>query len=100
MMNISILVLCALLFFLLTPNILLRIPKNGNKYTVAAVHAVVFAVLLFLIHMLFRNMHIMRDGFTDETCTTGTNDDGGEYMLDSDGNCKLVNSENKENAAE
>jgi len=96
-MNISILFLAALFFFLLTPNVLLRLPKNGNKYTVAAVHAVVFAVTLYLGHMLMRHMHLMRDGFTDEACTTGTNEDGGDYMLDEqDGNCKSI-SKKKDN---
>jgi hypothetical protein len=87
-MNISILFLAALLFFLLTPNVLLRLPKNGNKYMVAGVHAVVFAVTLYLGHMLMRHMNLMRDGFTNEDCTTGTNEDEGEYMLDEQGNCK------------
>uniref|UniRef100_A0A6C0DLE7 Uncharacterized protein n=1 Tax=viral metagenome TaxID=1070528 RepID=A0A6C0DLE7_9ZZZZ len=36
----------AILFFLLTPRILLSLPSKGSKYTVAAVHAIVFAVLL------------------------------------------------------
>jgi len=38
----------AILFFLLSPGILLRLPSNGGKMTVAAVHAVVFALLLYL----------------------------------------------------
>ena len=38
----------AILFFLLSPGILLRLPQNGSKMTVAAVHAVVFGVLAFL----------------------------------------------------
>ena len=34
----------AVLFFLLTPGVLLSLPPGGGKLTVAAVHAVVFAV--------------------------------------------------------
>lgn len=91
-MNISIL-LAAVLFFLLTPNILLRIPKNGNKYVVAGVHAIVFSLVLYLICLLLKNMNVMRDGFTDAECTMGNNEDGGDYMLGEDGKCNLVNSE-------
>ena len=87
-MNLSVLLLHALLFFLLTPNILVRIPKNGNKYTVAGVHAVVFSIALYLIHILFKKMYLMRDGFTDSSCTEGTNEDEGEYMFDETGTCK------------
>ena len=36
----------AILFFLLTPGILLSLPPKGGKFLVAAVHAIVFAVLL------------------------------------------------------
>jgi hypothetical protein len=42
----------AVLFFLLTPAILLRLPKNGNKFTVAGVHALVFALIFHFTHKL------------------------------------------------
>ncbi len=35
----------ALLFFLLTPGILLSLPPGAGPYTVAATHAVVFALV-------------------------------------------------------
>lgn len=35
----------AVLFFVLTPGVLLSLPKGGSKFTVAAFHAVVFALL-------------------------------------------------------
>jgi hypothetical protein len=35
-------------FFLLTPGIIARIPKNGNKYTVAGIHSILFAGLLWM----------------------------------------------------
>jgi hypothetical protein len=38
---------CAILFFVLSPGILVRIPKNGSKFVVAGVHAVIFGVLVF-----------------------------------------------------
>ena len=38
----------AILFAALTPGVLLRLPPGGSKLTVAAVHGVVFAVVLYL----------------------------------------------------
>jgi len=40
----------ATLFFVLTPGILITLPPNGNKYTVAAFHGVVFALVYYLTH--------------------------------------------------
>ena len=40
------------LFYLLTPGILLTLPPHGTKYEVAAVHAVVFTILHKIICML------------------------------------------------
>jgi hypothetical protein len=40
----------AVLFFLLTPGVLLRLPPGGSRMVVAATHAVVFAVLLHYTH--------------------------------------------------
>jgi hypothetical protein len=41
----------ALLFFVLSPGILLSLPPGGSKITVAATHAVVFAVVHKLLHV-------------------------------------------------
>lgn len=38
----------AVLFFLLSPNVLVRLPPNGNKLTVAATHALIFGVIVYL----------------------------------------------------
>ena len=40
----------ALLFFLLTPGILLTLPPKGKKMTVALVHALVFGAVFALSH--------------------------------------------------
>lgn len=40
----------AVLFFILTPSILVRLPPKGNKYTVALVHAIVFAIIFHFTH--------------------------------------------------
>ena len=54
-MNIVVALYCALLFFLLTPSVLLRLPPNGSKLTVAAVHALVFGVVIFFTqHAVWR----------------------------------------------
>lgn len=42
-MYLHIFIFSVLLFFVLTPGVLLRLPPNGSKYLVAAVHALVFA---------------------------------------------------------
>jgi len=49
-MNWVVTIYTALLFFVLTPAILLRLPSNGSKYTVAAVHAIVFALVWHFTH--------------------------------------------------
>jgi hypothetical protein len=40
----------ALLFFVLTPGILLRLPPGGSQMVVAATHALVFAVVHVAMH--------------------------------------------------
>lgn len=49
-MNLMMLAYIAVLFYVLTPGILLRVPANGGKMTVAAVHAVVFAIAYHFTH--------------------------------------------------
>lgn len=51
-----------LLFFLLTPGVLLRLPPNGNTLTVAATHAVVFGIVWYLttkVMMMFFIPHMI-----------------------------------------
>jgi hypothetical protein len=47
MINIASLLYLVFLFYVLSPNVLLRIPPNGSKHVVALVHAVVFAVVYY-----------------------------------------------------
>lgn len=42
----------ALLFFLLTPGILITLPPKGKKITVAVVHALVFGLVFSLSHKM------------------------------------------------
>lgn len=48
----------AILFFVLTPGILLSLPPGGSKMTVAAVHAVVFALLFHFTHKMARQLAV------------------------------------------
>ena len=46
------------LFFLLTPGIFVSLPPKGSKYVVAAVHALVFTVILhFTYRMVLRSIY-------------------------------------------
>ena len=42
----------AILFVLLTPGLVLRIPSKGSLLTASIVHAVVFGILLYVISKL------------------------------------------------
>jgi hypothetical protein len=42
----------AVLFFVLTPGVLLRLPVGGSKLQVAATHAVVFALVYHFTHKM------------------------------------------------
>ena len=46
-MNALMLAYAALLFVVLTPGVLMRLPANGSKMTVALTHGVVFAVVWY-----------------------------------------------------
>ena len=47
MKSIAVAIFSAILFFLLSPGILLSLPPKGSKTTVAAVHAIVFAIVFY-----------------------------------------------------
>lgn len=70
-MNLFLAIYAAILFFLLTPSILLRLPKKGGKYTVAAIHAVVFSIVLYftggIIMKLLNGEYLFREGFKTES---------------------------------
>lgn len=113
-MNLLISIFAGLLFFVLSPNVLLRLPKNGSKFTVAGVHAAVFTVILFLFQSVIFRTFGLREGqagmemteakcteqgmgfdainkkciepFTNETCTEGDMDTG-TFMQNENGEC-------------
>jgi len=51
-MNWAVTFYAAILFFVLTPAVLVRLPPKGGKFTVAAVHAVVFALIFHFTHKM------------------------------------------------
>jgi len=53
----------AALFFALTPGVLLSLPKGGSKFTVAAVHAVVFALVLHFTYRFVKRLALRFEGF-------------------------------------
>jgi len=56
-MNILHFIFTIFLFVVLTPAILVRLPPKGNKWTVAFVHGLVFAVIYYLSHhFIFRRL--------------------------------------------
>jgi hypothetical protein len=51
-MNWAVTFYAAILFFVLTPAVLVRLPPKGDKFTVAAVHGLVFALIFHFTHKL------------------------------------------------
>jgi len=62
-MNIYLTLYTTLLFIVLTPGVLLRIPKNGSKLLVAGVHGLAFAVVYYFTYKLVWGLSV--DGFKD-----------------------------------
>jgi len=55
----------AVLFFLLTPKVLVSLPAKANKYIVAGVHALIFALILSLTqHWVWVHTHTIFEGAT------------------------------------
>ena len=73
-----------LLFVLLTPGILLRLPPKGSPLVVAIVHGVVFAIVMYFTHKTVYRMSVTYgiDGFT--ACTDAQKASG---KKDVSGNC-------------
>lgn len=62
-MNWTVTVYSAILFFLLTPGILLSLPSKGSgKITIAAVHAIAFAIVWHFTHKIVWKMSVS-EGF-------------------------------------
>jgi hypothetical protein len=57
-MNWFITLYTALLFFLLSPTVFLKLPANGSTKKVAAVHAVIFALIWQFTHKMVWRMSV------------------------------------------
>jgi len=60
-----ILVFVAVLFFLLTPGVLVRLPPKCTLLTCAAFHAVVFTVVFYFGCKLIKNYLSGKEGYDD-----------------------------------
>ena len=68
----------ALLFFVLTPGVLLTLPRKGSKFLVAGTHALVFALVFTFTHKIvwewgIRNGYIQKkvnEGMTTKPAST------------------------------
>ena len=72
-MNVFVTVYIALLFMVLTPGVLLTIPKRGSKLVVAAVHGLVFGVVYYFTHKMVWKFSQSLDSFQNRAQTTGYN---------------------------
>jgi len=61
-MYIHIFILSALLFFVLSPTILLTLSPNSSKYIVALVHAIVFGGFLAVILKYYNDSLLLQEG--------------------------------------
>lgn len=61
-MNLVVSLYAALLFFILTPGILLSLPPKASKLVVAGVHAVVFALVFCFTQGIIRKLSIIVEG--------------------------------------
>ena len=55
-MNLVIFIFVAVLFFILTPGILLSLPPGGSKTVVALTHAIVFGLVFTLSHNMLMSL--------------------------------------------
>jgi len=70
-MEIILTIISAILFFILSPSVFVRLPKKGKKYTVAGAHAIIFTIVLFFFNTLlvFHNIEGFREGYPTQTPT-------------------------------
>ena len=72
-MNLVVNLYVVLLFVLLTPGVLLTLPKGGKKLTVAAVHGLIFAVVYYFTYKMVWRLSVSFDGFQGAVAAAATN---------------------------
>jgi len=72
-------------FFVLTPRVLVALPPKGKIYTIALVHALIFAIIYYILHNFFCDTHAVKkqEGFFQATPTGGLG-----YDCDLPSDCK------------
>jgi hypothetical protein len=75
----------ALLFFVLTPGVLVSLPPKGSKLVVAATHAVVFTLVFHFTHKMVWNISKMYEGF--QNCTDDSQCPDGRSCNTNKGEC-------------
>ena len=68
-MNVVMFVYAFVLFFVLTPGILLSLPPRGSKMMVAATHALVFALIFVFTHKMLMKFSSSMEGMMDPSPT-------------------------------
>lgn len=66
-MNLIVVAYSAILFFILTPGILVTLPPKSSKMMVAAVHAIIFAIVLGLTCKMVWKFSMRLEGFDTQT---------------------------------
>ena len=59
----------AVLFFMLTPGVLVSLPPKKGKFIVAAFHALIFALIWHFTHKLVWRMSVRHEGFHEGAAT-------------------------------
>jgi hypothetical protein len=66
MFNLFMVVYTAVLFYVLTPGILLTLPSRSSKMLVAATHALLFALIYKFTHKAAWRLSLRLEGFQDK----------------------------------
>jgi hypothetical protein len=67
-MNLNVAIFSGILFFVLSPNVFLRLPSNGSKITVAAFHAAIFGLIFFFTENIVSKLFGSVEGTGLEKC--------------------------------
>jgi len=90
-MKFGLLLFVAVLFFLLTPSILVSLPAKGNKYVVAAVHAVIFTLIFYFTYNYVARSNILEGMYYKDGCdNAGYKECGVRMVQGTSNNCKIT----------
>jgi len=91
-MNIVVALYSAILFFILTPNVLLRLPSNGSKFLVAAIHAAIFGVIIYFTQPYVWKLSVgQQEGMSAINCQKRAKEHGqSKWSFTRQGECKFA----------